>query len=156
MKTLLARKQTDEQRTLNDLARHQFIMAMMNMDESMLIPYLKDSGSFLGYLNKWQLMNYLRKQFNRIQPCLFQSRLREGISLDIYAGSDVFEVSYAPVTNNDMTSYDENQDYEVFFNNAKSFKLTLVVIFENGKITDIRIPKKVAFLKETKRFQQEN
>lgn len=156
MKTLLARKQTDEQRTLNDLARYQFIMAMMNMDESMLIPYLKDNISFLGYLNKWQLMNYLRKQFNRIQPCLFQSRLREGISLDIYAGSDAFEVSYAPLTSNDMTSYDESQDFEVFFNNAKSFKITLVVIFENGKIADVRIPKKVAFLKETKRFQQEN
>ena len=156
MKTLLARKQTDEQRTLNDFARYQFIMAMMNMDESMLIPFLKNSGIFLGHLNKWQLMNYLRKQFNRIQPCLFQSRLREGISLDIYAGSDTFEVSYAPVSNNDTTSYDENQDYEVFFNNAKSFKITLVVIFENGKITDIRIPRKVAFLKESKRFQQEN
>ena len=151
MKTLLARKQTDEQRTLNDLARYQFIMAMMNMDESMLIPYLNDSFCFLGYLNKWQLMNYLRKQFNRIQPCLFQSRLREGISLDIYAGSDAFEVSYAPVTNNDMTSCDEE-----FFNNEKSFILTLVVIFEDGKIKDIRIPKKIALKKQTVRFQNEN
>jgi hypothetical protein len=156
MKTLLARKQTDEQRTLNDLARYQFIMAMMNVDESMLIPYLKDNGSFLGYMNKWQLMNYLRMQFNRIQPFLFQSRLREGISLDIYAGSDTFEVSYAPVTNIDMTSYDENQDYEMFFNNSKSFKILLVVIFENGKITDIRMPKKIAYKKQVSRFQIEN
>jgi hypothetical protein len=55
-----------------------------------------------------------------------------------------------------MTSYDENQDYEMFFNNSKSFKILLVVIFENGKITDIRMPKKIAYKKQVSRFQIEN
>lgn len=156
MKALLANKQTDEQKRSNEYARFQFIMAMMNMDESMLIPFLKDSGSFLGHLNTWQLMNHLRKQFNRIHPSLFQSRLRECVSLDIYAGSDAFEFSYAPAPDNDMTVYDEDQDYDAFFKNAKAFKIILVVIFENGKIVDIRIPKTIACLGKTKKFQNEN
>ena len=155
MKTLIANKQTDEQKRANEFARYQFIMAMMNMDEKTLIPLLKKDGKFLGHLNTWQLLNWLRKQFNTLNPQMFHSKFTEGISLDIYPGSDMFEFSYAPMEEDSLFTYQELNEDQIF-NNKKAFKIKLVILFENGKIADIRVPKKVACVEKTKRYQNEN
>jgi hypothetical protein len=158
MKTLIANKQTDEQKRSNEFARYQFIMAMMNMDEKTLIPLLKKDGKFLGHLNTWQFLNWLRNQFNTLNPIMFHSKFKEGVSLDYYPGSDIFEFSYAPMGDNSDNDpfFNEEQDEESIFNSKMVFQIKLVLLFENGKIADIRVPKKVACLEKTKRFQLEN
>jgi hypothetical protein len=158
MKTLIANKQTDEQKRANEFARYQFIMAMMNMDEKTLIPLLKKDGKFLGHLNTWQFLNWLRNQFNTLNPIMFHSKFKEGVSLDYYPGSDIFEFSYAPMGDNSDNDpfFNEEQDEESIFNSKMVFQIKLVLLFENGKIADIRVPKKVACLEKTKRFQLEN
>jgi hypothetical protein len=155
MKELIANKQTDEQKRSNEYARYQFIMAMMNMDEKMLIPWLKKEGKFLGHLNTWQFLNWLRKQFTTLNPNMFHSKFKEGISLDYYPGSDMFEFSYAPMENNNFFTYEE-QDEEAIFNSKMAFSIKLVLLFENGKIADIRVPKKMICNAKTKRMQNEN
>ena len=82
------------------MARIQFIMAMMNFDLNMIIPLLNLDNKFLGYMNSWQLCNWLKKQFANMDPLMFQSKFNEGISLDHYPGSDVIEFTYAPIDNN--------------------------------------------------------
>lgn len=61
MKTLLANKQTDEQKRSNEYARYQFIMAMMNMDERMIGVLLKKDCKFLGNMNSWGLSSPVKK-----------------------------------------------------------------------------------------------
>ena len=158
MKELIANKQTDEQKRSNEYARYQFIMAMMNMDEKTLIPLLKKDGKFLGHLNTWQFLNWLRNQFNTLNPIMFHSKFKEGISLDYYPGSDMFEFSYAPMgenSDNDLF-FNEEQDDQAIFNSKMAFKIKLVLLFENGKIADVRVPIRTACFEKTKKFQNEN
>jgi hypothetical protein len=158
MKTLIANKQTDDQKRSNEFARYQFIMAMMNMDEKTLIPLLKKDGKFLGHLNTWQFLNWLRNQFNTLNPIMFHSKFKEGISLDYYPGSDMFEFSYAPMgenSDNDLF-FNEEQDEQAIFNSKMAFKIKLVLLFENGKIADVRVPIRTACFEKTKKFQNEN
>ncbi len=158
MKTLLANKQTDDQKRSNEFARYQFIMAMMNMDEKILIPLLKKDGKFLGHLNNWQFLNWLRRHFKRINPHAFHSKFEEGISLDYYPGSEMFEFSFAPMEDNsdNRLFFNEDDAEEDVFKNKMAFQIKLVLLFENGKIADIRVPKKIASLEITKKYQQEN
>ena len=60
MEKIIFNKQTDKQKTSNDRARIQFIMAMMNFDLNMIIPLLNLDNKFLGYMNSWQLCNWFR------------------------------------------------------------------------------------------------
>ncbi len=158
MKTLLANKQTDEQKRSNEYARYQFIMAMMNMDERMIGVLLKKDCKFLGNMNNWQLLHWLKSQFIKLNPHMFHSKFKEGVSLDYYPGSDIFEFSYAPMedTSGNDLFFNEEQDEQAIFNSKMAFQIKLVLLFENGKIADIRVPKKVACLEKTKKFQNEN
>ena len=158
MEKIIFNKQTDKQKTSNDMARIQFIMAMMNFDLNMIIPLLNLDNKFLGYMNSWQLCNWLKKQFANMDPLMFQSKFKEGISLDNYPGSDVIEFSYAPIDNNfnDSLLYTEEKNEEAIFNCKNAVTIKLVLLFENGKIADMRIPKNVAYFEDKKKFQLEN
>jgi hypothetical protein len=155
MKILLEKNMIQNKKRSNEFARYQFIMAMMNMDEKILIPLLKKDGKFLGHLNNWQFLNWLRRHFKRLNPHAFHSKFEEGISLDYYPGSEMFEFSYAPMEGSNFFAYDE-QDEAAVFNNKMAFSIKLVLLFENGKIADIRVPNKIASLDSTKKYQQEN
>ena len=60
----IANKQNSEQKKSNDFARYNFILAMMNMDEKMVGPLLRENSKFLGYMNNWQLLHWLKNQFD--------------------------------------------------------------------------------------------
>jgi hypothetical protein len=158
METLIFNKQTEEQILSNEMARYQFIMAMMNMDIKMIVPLLNLENKFLGYMNSWQLHKWFQNQFGIMNPLMFQSRFKEGISLDYYPGSDYFEFYYAPIDDNfeESLSLTEEQIDEVVFNNKLAITIKLVLLFKNGKVADIRIPKNVAYIEEKKKFQLEN
>ena|ERR1035437_25683 len=158
MKTLIASKQTEEQRRSNEYIRYQFIVAMMNMDEKMIQPLLKKEAKFFGHMNSWQLLHWFKKQFSTLGTPMVHSKFNEGISIDIYPGSDMFEFSFAPMDEN--TSVEDTflgrLKEEAIFSSKNTLKLTLVLVFENGKIADMRIPKKTICFEKAKRFQEEN
>jgi hypothetical protein len=133
-------------------------MAMMNLDESMIGSLLKEDCKFLGYMNNWQLLHWFRCQFNKLNSKGFHSKITFGISLDNYPGSDMLEFSYAPISENckSVLDYNRESNDEDTFKSEKAFKIKLVLIYENGKIADIREAKKVASTENTKIFQNEN
>lgn len=75
---------------------------------------------------------------------MFHSKFKEGVSLDCYPGSDIFEFSYAPMedTSGNDLFFNEEQDEQAILNQKMAFQIKLVLLFENGKIADIRVPKK--------------
>jgi hypothetical protein len=158
MKTLLANKQTLEEKQANDFARYQFIIAMASIDERMVGSLLNKNSKFLGNLNNWQFIHWLKSQFAKLNPSMFHSKFKEGISLDYYPGSDIFEFSYAPYEESiDDHSFSSDDQYdEAVFKSKNAFKIRLVLLFENGKIADIRVPSRVACLVKIKKFQQLN
>lgn len=157
MKELLAKKQNSEQKKSNDFARYNFILAMMNMDEKMLGPLLKKDSKFMGYMNNWQFLHWLRNQFKKLDTRMFQSKFSEGISLDYYPGSEMFEFSYAPMRNSEGESFQTHEEYQnSVFKDDVTIKIKLVLLFENGKIADVRVPKKFATNEVISKFQNEN
>ena len=158
MKTLIASKQTEEQKRSNAFVRYQFIMAMMNMDENMIKPLLKNEVKFMGWMSSWQLLNWFKKQFEIVGSPMFHAKFTEGVSLDKYPGADSFEFSFAAVEENELNEgwnsspIDENAIYL----SKSSIKVKLVLLFENGKIADIRIPKRIVSFEQSLKFQKEN
>jgi len=157
MKELLAKKQSLDQKKSNDFARYNFILAMMNMDEKMVGPLIKENSKFFGYMNNWQLLHWLKNQFDTLNTRMFHSKFEEGISMDYYPGSEMYEFSYAPMSNgsnDNFQTYDEYQDS--IFKNDITLKIKLVLLFENGKICDLRIPNRVASVEKITKLQNEN
>ncbi len=158
MKPLLANKQTDEQKRSNDYARFQFIMAMMNLDFMMVRSLLKKDSRFLGWMNTWQFSGWLKKEFNKIGENGFHSRFKEQICLDVCPGAEMFMFEYVKMREDEFLegvnpmSHSEDQ----IFNRSQSLKIKLVLIFEDGKISDIRIPKMGIDQCKLKKFQAEN
>lgn len=158
MKTLIASKQTEEQKRSNAFVRYQFIMAMMNMDENMIKPLLKNEVKFMGWMSSWQLLNWFKKQFEIVGSPMFHAKFTEGVSLDKYPGADSFEFSFAAIEENELNEGWNSApiDEDAIYSSKRSIKVKLVLLFENGKIADIRVPKKIACLELAKKFQIEN
>ncbi len=158
MKTLLANKQTEEQKQTNGFVRYQFIMAMMNMDDRMMGTLLNRDFKYLGNKNNWQLLNWLKGKFSTLNPLLFHSRLKEGISLDYYPGAEVFEFTYAPMEgNNNYEDYlYEDMNEKDIFANKHAFTIKVVLLFEDGKIIDLRVSNKSICKENIKKYQDEN
>lgn len=131
MKPLLAHKQTEEQKRSNDYARFQFIMAMMNLDFMMVRSLLKKDCKFLGNMNNWQLPHLLKSQFSKLNPHMFHFKFKEGVSLNYYPGSDIFEFSYAPMEDNSDNDpfFNEEQDEKAIFKSKMAFKIILDLLF---------------------------
>lgn len=154
MRKHLAIKQTDEQRRSNDYTRFQFVMAMMNADYITIKSLLKEDARFLGWMNDWQFCNWLKGQFKEIGSEAFHSRFREQICLDIYPGADMFYFEYAKHREIDsIFGIEENSDP---FNENNTVKITLVLVFEDGKISDVRMPKRGIDVTLIKKYQLEN
>ena len=157
MKELLAKKQSADQKKSNDFARYNFILAMMNMDEKMVGPLLKENSKFLGYMNNWQLLHWLKNQFDTLNTRMFHSKFEEGISLDYYPGSEMYEFSYAPMSNSENDIFQTHDEYQnSIFKDDITLKIKLVLLFENGKIADIRVPKKNIKLNELEQLIYNN
>ncbi len=142
MKKLLAIKQTEGQRDSNQTTRFQFIMAMLSLDEKHIFQLLKPNSLFLGNKNNWQFTHWLSQQFSTYKGSGFHSNFKEGISLDYYPGSETIEFEFALMINNDFMCedpFDEKNQKNRAINGYK--KIRLVLSFEDGKISDIRIPK---------------
>ncbi len=158
MEILLAPKQTADQKKANEYVSYQFVMAMMSMDERMVLPLLKKDARFMGNMTNWQFVNWLAKQFAPLKSTYFGAQFKEGISLDTYPGCEMFEFAFS--------HYHSDAIDEDFFNGKdlesnKSIKsekvvIMMVLLFENGQITDIRIPKKVICLEKINKYQIEN
>jgi hypothetical protein len=54
-----------------------------------------------------------------------------------------------------LFTYQELNEDQIF-NNKKAFKIKLVILFESGKIADIRVSKKMICNSKTNRMQNEN
>ena len=158
MKILLASKQTDEQIKSNEQVKFQFVMAMMSMDERMIGSLLKENGLYLGNKNNWQVLHWLKTQFKGLPNTFFHSRFKEGLSLDIYPGSSLFEFKFAPFDNELMDEEEQFEEghHDKLFNSNKAITITLVVLFENGKIADIRNPGRMIELNNLKQLQAQN
>lgn len=158
MQTLLAKKQTEEQKQLNETTRYQFLLAVLNMDEKMLRPLLKKDNIFFGHMNYWQVLHWFRKQFELLPKGGYYSQYKEYLSLDFYPGTINFEFSYGPMEAlfTDPSNPLEVINLEQVFESKNVSKLKLSLQFENGLITDIRIPKIEAEMKLLPRFIREN
>ena len=158
MEIQLAPKQTADQKKANEYTSYQFVRAMMSMDERMVFPLLKKDARFMGNMTNWQFVNWLAKQFSPLKSTYFGAQYKEGISLGTYPGCEMFEFAFS--------HYHTNIIDEDFFNgealesnkSPKSEKVVikLVLIFKNGEITDIRIPKKIVSLENIQKYQIEN
>jgi len=158
MKVLLANKQTDEQLKTNEQVKFQFVMAMMSMDERMIGSLLKENGLFFGNKNNWQVLHWLKTKFKGLNISFFHSRFKESLSLDVYPGSSLFEFKFAPFDNgllDEEDPFDEGY-HNKLFNSKNVITITLVVLFENGKIADIRNPGRLIELNNLKQLQAQN
>lgn len=143
MKILLSSKQPADQLILNEYISNQFIMAVMNLDQSIIKSLLSPHRKFLGRLNSWETMYWFRKKFELTKGESFRISFRKGISLDYYPGSEYFEFRFVFL--------DEFRDFENTFEEVEEatdrekfdFNIRVVPIFENGKIVDLRVPKRI-------------
>ena len=157
MKTLLSAKQTEEQKSSNEVIQFQFVLALMNMDEKMIAPFLKKDSKFMGTMNDWQFLHWLRKQFSKLQSKGIDTRFKQGISLDFYPGSEMLEFSYAPMQEVDesfnfFASYEEQNP----ISHKPEMVLRFVLLIEDGKIADIRRCRKYALPENAKKLQIDN
>jgi hypothetical protein len=155
---ILAYKQNEEQKRSNDYAKFQFIMAMMNLDHMLVRSLLKKDSRFLGWMNVWQFTAWLRKEFKKINPNGFHSRVKEMICLDICPGAEMLTFEYAKMGIGDFIEGSQAMNFseETIFNSKDTIKINLVLIFEGGKIADIRTPKAGLEFSQIKKYQLEN
>lgn len=152
MKTLLANKQTEEQIQANENARHIFILAMMNLDEKAIFSLLNKNSFFLRTKNNWQFIHFLKEQFKVLMENGFHSKFIEGISLDYYPGSETLSFYYYPMQNNE----DFDSDPFINMNNDKIRIFNFVLSYNNGKIIDIKQPKRIILHSLIAKLKQEN
>jgi hypothetical protein len=108
-------------------------------------------------MNNWQLLHWLKNQFDTLNTRMFHSKFEEGISLDYYPGSEMYEFSYATMSNSENDIFQTHDEYQnSIFKDDITLKIKLVLLFENGKICDIRIPNRVASVEKITKFQNEN
>jgi len=147
MKTLLAAQQSELQKKSNDYVKYQFIMAMMNMDERMIKPLLSKNFKFNGNMNDWHLLHWLKSRFEKFYAIMHETRHEEGISLDVYPGANMLEFCYIPMElNNGLPNTSESGKLRIRF----------VLLYENGEISELRVPKMVLSIEKTKKCQNEN
>jgi hypothetical protein len=155
---ILAVRQSDEQKRLNDLTKFQFIMAMMNIDYMAIKTLLNRESIFLGWMNAWQFSNWLKNKFKPIGDFPFHSSFNEKVCADICPGADMFEFEFSFVNGQqDLDSFLNTRftDKEAF-KSCSIIKISLALIFEEGKIVNVRIPKKGIDMAKIKRLQLEN
>lgn len=155
MKTLLANKQTEEQKKANDNVRHLFIMSMMNLDEKAIFSLLNKNSLFLGNKNNWQFTYWLSKQFDSFKSFGFHSRFSEGISLGQYPGAETLNFFFCPMEKSENI-FDEEYNPFADLNNKKITKFSFVLNFDNGKIRDIRLVYRSIDNEQIKKYQIEN
>ena len=158
MENLLAKKQTEEQIRSNDQARFQFVLSMMNMDVQTISPLLKKDGVFFGKLNRWQMLQWLNKQFKKLNADMFQAFHTEGISLGFFPGSVVFHFKYVPMDMINLGEFLSEMEGSMGMssNENDAVILRLVVLFEDGKIADIRRAHLMVKQEELGKLQQQN
>ena len=158
MEILLAPKQTADQKKANEYTSYQFVRAMMSMDERMVFPLLKKDARFMGNMTNWQFVNWLAKQFGPLKSTYFGAQFKEEISLDTYPGCEMFEFSFSRFhpDSSDEDFFSGNGINSNNTSNNEKVTIRLVLLFENGQITDIRIPKKGICLEKINKYQIEN
>jgi hypothetical protein len=160
MKTQLTKRQTLEQKNANEFNKNQFIFYMMNMDILILDRILDDNSVYMKNLSKQQFIYWLSKKFQRVNPLSFFSSYKEKISLDKYPGADVLEFTYitSKIEDGEINIEDSNYDVndEEFRRNHNVYKITLVLSFKDGKISDAMVPKRTIMLKTAIKFAELN
>jgi hypothetical protein len=156
---LLSPKPTDEQRMANEHTRYLFIMAMMNMDDKMLMRVLAKNGVFFGNMNNWQAAHWLRGKFKNFDICAYHSKFKFGFSNEIYPGAEVLEFTYSDVDFGEFD--DENKlsaphEEETKKTNKNEMTLRLVIQFKDRKVIDLRLVKNIICTESIKRFQNNN
>jgi hypothetical protein len=155
---LLSPKPTDEQRMANEHTRYLFIMAMMNMDDKMLMRVLAKNGVFFGNMNNWQAAHWLRGKFKNFDICAYHSKFKFGFSNEIYPGAEVLEFTYSDA---DFGAENEDTFQDLFLEESKQskkreLKLRFVALFKESKIVDLRLVKNMLCHKTIQKLQKDN
>lgn len=153
----LSPKPNDDERIANEHTRYLFIMAMMNMDDKMIMRILDKDASFFGKLNNWQAANWLRTKFKNFDAFGFHSKFKFGFSNEIYPGAEVFEFTYSDANFDELDG--ENKYCVSQSPNSpgkNEIKLRLVIQFKNRKVTDIRLVKNLISSDNMKKFENNN
>ncbi len=157
LNTILSPKPSDEQRKANEHTRYLFIMAMMNMDDRMLLHLLAKEGQFFGYMNKWQVAHWLRGKFNNFDRFAYHSTIKTGFSNEIFPGAEVFEFTYTDADfdeeDNLFTGLPEDEKRK--FNKRESV-IRLVLQFGNRHITGMRLTKTMFSTQLNEKYQINN
>jgi hypothetical protein len=158
LNTVLSPKVNDEQKRSNEHIRYLFIMAMMNLDDKMLLSLLDKEGKFLRCINNWQAAHWFRAKFNNFDRFGYHVKLNLGVSNEIYPGAEVFEFVY--------TDADFNEDQNDVFSglpeeerkklNKRECVLRIVVQFGKRKISDLRIINKMVTTQTAEKLQLNN
>lgn len=151
MKLLLAERQTPEQVKSNDTLANLFVMAIMNMDFQMLSSLLDQKRNYLGGRNYWETSHYFKSLFDKTMGENINIGLQRGISLDYYPGAEYFEFRFRFL--DDFYDLDDPTYYSSELKPEDcAFICRFVLAYKDGKIIDIREPKRVL---ENNKFKKE-
>lgn len=155
---ILSPKPTEDQRKANEHIRYLFIMAMMNMDEKMLLNLLAKDGLFFGNKNCWQAAHWFRAKFNNFDRFAYNAHLNLGISNEFYPGAEVFEFIYSDADfseedNNLFTGLPEDEKKDL---NKRESVIRIVLQFGERKIKGIRIIKSMLTNQLNEKYQLNN
>ncbi len=134
MQHLLAQKQSNNEKRLNENARSNFLVAMLSADHQMIGDYLMDNTLYMGKYNKHRMQHWFKKLFAPFYFKEWNSDYEIGISLDFFPGSEMFEFKYAL----------NEPDFHPLIPQAPikyELILHLTLAYDKGKIKDIRVTK---------------
>lgn len=140
MNLLLAQKQNNNDKRMNDTARGHFILAMISADDIMLGELLQEHTLYMGKYNKYRIQHWFKKQFASLEDKDWTCDCDSGISLDYYPGAEMHEFKYYLL-----------EPYSDIFSPRSPddvlFVLRLTLLYDQGKIKDIRFTKKYTLAK---------
>lgn len=135
MNLLLAQKQNNNEKRLNDTARCNFILAMISADDVMIGELLSENILYMSKYNKYRMQHWFKKQFAALEDKDWTCDCVSGISLDYYPGAEMHEFNY----------YLLDPFSDIFSPRSTEnllFVLRLTLLYDKGKIKDIRFTKK--------------
>ncbi len=133
MKNLTLSKQNDLQILENDRLLLAFINAMLGMDEQAILGMLKPNKRYFKKWNAYQTICFFKQRFKKVGPGFIQCSFKQGIALNDYPGAPMIEFNWAA----EPFNFDELEDPNPL-ESSKAVKLVVLIVFDNGKIDDLR------------------
>ena len=133
MKNLTVTKQNDLQKIENNRLLLAFINAMLGMDEQAILEMLKPENRYFKKWNAYQTICFFKQRFRKVGPGFIQCSFKQGIALNDYPGAPMIEFNWAAEPFNFDELHDPNP-----LESSKAVKMVVLIVFDNGKIEDLR------------------